>query len=323
MCKPLLALLVICSHITLTSCMTQRGPVVPLTETERQTLGTIGIAAEASRLETLFSRDTSIVDDGLRAMQDRLTDAGQGAVQQVKLVVQEFKELKGIKCRNQDCLLAVPFYLAVMVVRGAAGGVVGALDRKTYSDPPLMELPERDVIRTVQESIDRLGLPEKLRDEVWEMAQVYPVYHFERLSHLSAAPAKTQDEQTNRANGARYWELRDKGIQTLFTVRIPLIEFRGSSPDDSFQLFVHAETTLLSMNDQSCIRHQTWEYQGRSHRLAEWNQDDAKLFVDELDRGLDLLAQRVTPAFFEKPSNISSEALKTVITKPQSLACQR
>jgi hypothetical protein len=65
------------------------------------------------------------------------------------------------------------------------------------------------------------------------------------------------------------------------------------------QLFVHAETTLLSTKDESFIRHQTWEYQGRNHRLAEWNQDDAKLFVDELDRGLDLLAQRVTPAFLK------------------------
>lgn len=68
MCKPLLALLVISSQITLTSCATQRVPVTPLTETERQTLGTIGIAAEVSRLETRYSRDASIIDDGLRAM---------------------------------------------------------------------------------------------------------------------------------------------------------------------------------------------------------------------------------------------------------------
>lgn len=72
MYKLLLILLVLGSQFTFTACTIQRVPLTPLTDAERQTLGTIGIAAEVSRLETQYSRDPSIVDDGLRAMQDRL-----------------------------------------------------------------------------------------------------------------------------------------------------------------------------------------------------------------------------------------------------------
>lgn len=73
-------------QFTLTACTIQRVSVTPLTETERQALGTIGIAAEVSWLETLYSRDAPIIDDGLRAIQDRLSDAGQRALDGAKRV---------------------------------------------------------------------------------------------------------------------------------------------------------------------------------------------------------------------------------------------
>lgn len=202
------------------------------------------------------------------------------------------------------------------------GGVVGAIDRKTYSYPPLMELPERAVIQAVQESIDAVGLPERLRDHVWERAQTYRAYHFEKLSELLADPLKTQGEYRDRGIGVRYWPLRDQGIQTLLKVRIPLIEFRGSDPEDSFQLFVHVETTLLRTDDQVCIRHRTWEFEGGSHRIDEWRKNDAKLLIDELDRGLPLIAQRVTQVFFEQPSVFSFGASTPVTPKSESLVCE-
>lgn len=202
-----------------------------------------------------------------------------------------------------------------------AGGVVGAVDRKTYSSHPLMDLPERAVIQAVQQSIDAFGLPGKLRDQVWERAQAYPVYQFEKLSHLPVDPLKTQGEHHDKEKGARYLPLRDQGIQTLLKVRIPLIEFRGADPEDSFQLFVHVETTLQSTTDQSCIRHRTWEYQGGSHRIDEWRENDAKLLIDELDRGLPLIAQRVTSTLFEQPSLFSFGASRVVIPTSESLAC--
>ncbi|HRI39892.1 MAG TPA: hypothetical protein PLO50_15155 [Nitrospira sp.] len=322
MSRSLIVLLVLGLPLMLMSCASQRVALSPLTEIERQGLGTIGIVAEESRLETSYSRASSIIDDGLRAMQDRLTDAGQGAVKQVKIVVNEVKELKEIRCRNQGCLLQVPFFLAVMVVQGAGGGIVGAINRETYSNPPLMELPGSAAIQAVQETIDSVGLPARLRDQVWERAQMYRAHHFEGLSELPADPPKTQGEDRDREIGARYWRLRDQGIQTLLKVRIPLIEFRGSDPEGSFRLFVHVETTLLSTIDQSCIRHQTWEYQGENHPIAEWSKDDAKLLLDEFDRGFPLIAQRVTQAFFEQPSLFSFGASTQVTPKSESLTCR-
>lgn len=204
---------------------------------------------------------------------------------------------------------------------GIVGGVVGAIDRKTYSNPTLMELPERAAIQAVQQSIDAVGLPERLRDQVWERAQMYQAHHFERLSELPTDHANLHGEYNNSVKGVRYWPLRDKGIQTLLKVRIPLIEFRGSDPEDSFQLLVHVETTLLRTDDQVCIRHRTWEFEGESYRIDEWRKNDAKLLVDELDRGLPLIAQRVAQAFFEQSSLFSFGASTAVTPKSESLAC--
>ncbi|HBH79056.1 MAG TPA: hypothetical protein DDY39_04445, partial [Nitrospira sp.] len=102
------------------------------------------------------------------------------------------------------------------------------------------------------------------------MAQTHQAYHFEQLSELPVDPANLHSESNNSAKGARYWALRDRGVQTLLKVRIPLIEFRGSDPEDSFRLFVYVETTLLRTDDQGCIRHRTWEFEGGSHRIDEW-----------------------------------------------------
>jgi hypothetical protein len=320
MTKLLLLIFVVVSQLTLVSCTRQGVALVPLTETERQGLGTIGIAAEMSRPEALYSRDASIIDSGLRKIEDRVDAFGQGALEGVKQV-KGFKGAKDINCKNTACLLLLAVIPAEALVRGIAGGVVGAIDGKTYSSPPLMELPDGAVIRTVQESIDAVGLPDRLRDHVWEKARMYKAYQFERLSELPADPLKMQGEDRNREKGAGYWPLRDKGIHTLLKIRIPLIEFRGPDPEDVFQLGVHVETTLQSTIDQSCIRHRTWEYQGGSHLIAEWSKDGATLLVDELDRGLPLIAQQVIATFFRQPALFSLEAPTAVIPKSESLDC--
>ena len=244
----LLILLVLGTQFTLTACTIQRVPLTPLTALERQALGTIGIAAEASRLETQYSRDPSVVDDGLRAMQDRLTDAGQGAIDGAKWVDYRSSINPRPVCRTPrsrlcfkesvaSVLFTALFKGVLMTGGGIVGGVVGAIDRKTYSNPPMMDLPEEADIQAVKESIDAVGLPEQLGDQV-------------------------------------------------------------------------------------CIRHRTWEFEGGSYRIDEWRKNDAKLLVDELDRGLPLIAQRVAQAFFEQPSLFSFRAFTAVTPKSESLACR-
>lgn len=324
MSKPLLSFLAVMAQLILVSCTTQGTALLPLTEAERQGLGTIGIAAEVSKSDTLYSRDSSLIGEGLRAMQDRLNDAGQGAINGVKLAL---PVLGNLECNSGGpsgtrCLVKVLVAIAIVPSAGVIGGVIGAINRETYSNPPLMELPEGAVIRAVQESIDTVGLPGRLRDQVWGKAQRYRTYQFERLSELPADPVKMQGEDRNREKSTRYWPLRDRGIQTLLKVRIPLIEFRGPNPEDVFRLVVHVETTLLSTNDQACIRHRTWEYRGGSRLLAEWHKDGAQLLVDELDQGLPLIAQQVTATLFEQPSVLSFGAATTVIPKSETLDCR-
>lgn len=88
----------------------QRVPLSFLTETERQGLGTIGIMAEPSTPEIWYSRPPFIAESGLREMQDRFHEAGQGDSEREKQG-KLYEDFKDLKCRSQGCLLAVPFYL--------------------------------------------------------------------------------------------------------------------------------------------------------------------------------------------------------------------
>lgn len=111
MYKLLLILMVLGFQFTLVACTTKGVALLsPLTETERQGLGTIGVMVRLSGSEVWYSRPPFFVDSELREMQDRLYNSGQGDLEgdkQAKTV----KEFEGFKCRNQGCLLAVPLYL--------------------------------------------------------------------------------------------------------------------------------------------------------------------------------------------------------------------
>lgn len=84
MTKLLLALVVSGARLALMSRTTKGVALAPLTETERQGLGTIGIAAEMSKLDTWYAQEPSLFDEGLRGMQDHRSGARQGAIDGVK-----------------------------------------------------------------------------------------------------------------------------------------------------------------------------------------------------------------------------------------------
>jgi hypothetical protein len=253
--------------------------------------------AEPSVPEVWYSRPPFIDESGLREMQVRLREAGQGDLEREKQG-KRYEEFKSLKCRNQGCLLAVPFYLGGLMLQQHVGGDTGVIDRTIFSNTLLMGLMEKSAIQVVQESIDAVGLSERLRDEVWARVQKHTAYSFQLIRRLPDNPREAL-EKHDESRGAQYRLLHDQGIPTLLKLRIRLIEFRGSEPDQPYRLRAHVETILLHTDDGSYIRHNTWVYQGGSLRAAEWNKNDAKLLVDELDRCLPLVAQRVTETLFE------------------------
>lgn len=317
--KILLIFIVVVFQVAQTSCVEQSVQFSPLTENEKQDIGTVGIAAEVSDLEAVHKQKASVVGNGLREVRDRVVDTGEGAWEGVR---------KGFfwgdigPCSRYSCLLNASLSVVGMTVGGIAGGVDGIIHRKTYSGPPPVDSPEKSAYQAVQGSIDALGLPEKLRDKVWERIQKYTAYKFDLVSQLPADPLKTLDEYGLRGNGgARYWPLRDRGIRTVLKFRIPFIEFHGSGSDGPYRLVIPVETTLFNTEDRSCIRQMIWEYQGGRYRVAEWNAGGAKLFVEDLDRFFDLVSKRVTPTFFGKETDIFPEERNAVIPKSETPVC--
>ena len=297
MIRLFIVLLVLSSQLMLMSCANQRVPLSLLTETERQALGTIGIMAEPSAPEVWYSPSPFIAESGLREMQDRLHETGQGDSEREKQG-KLYEDFKDLKCRNQGCLLAVPFYLTGLMIQGRVGGDTGVTDRKIFSNTLFMGLLEQSAIQVVQDSVDAAVFSERLRDEVWARVQKHTAYGFKLIKRSPDNPSEALAEHGING-GAQYRFLYDDGIPTLLKLRIRLIEFRGSEPDQPYRLRVHVEATLLHTDDSSYIRRDTWVYQGGSLRAAEWNKDGAKLLIDELDRGLPLIARRVTETLFE------------------------
>lgn len=285
-------------------------PFSPLTEQERQNLGTIGIVAEVATLDARYKQNVQPGGVGLSDIRDRVTGTGEGVWDGLK---------KGFEwgnigpCSRYSCLLNVALSAVGMTAGGIAGGIEGAVHRKTYSDSPLPRSPEKASIQAVQISIDTLGLPEKLRDRVWDKAQGHQAYNFYRILQLLESGQKNADELKVR--------LREKGIQAVFKIRIPLIEFRGPSEGESYRLYIPVETTLFNMKSMSCVRDRTWEYEGKSHRVDEWNEEGAKVFVEELEEFFDLVARRVTSTYFGEDNGLASEDLKAVVPKIESQRC--
>lgn len=308
--------IIICSAVlaflcTQLSCSVKwMRPFSPLTELEKQNIGAIGVVAEVAALDALYRQNIPRGGVGLSDLGDRMTDTGEGAWDGLK---------KGFEwgnigpCSRYSCLLNVALSTVGMTVGGIAGGIEGAAHRKTYSGSPLPKSPDKSTIQAVQISIDTLGLPEKLRDKVWEKAQGYQAYNFQLVRQLLESGQKNSEELKVR--------LRDNGIQTIFKIRIPLIEFRGPSEDESYRLYIPVETTVFNMKSMSCVRYRTWEYEGKSHRVAEWNKEGAKVFVEELDEFYDLVARRVTSTYFGEDNSFGSDDLKAVAPKIESQRC--
>lgn len=297
MSRLLIDLLVLSSQLMLMSCASQRVPLSLLAETERQALGTIGIMAEPSAPEVWYSPPPFIAESGLREIQDRLHEAGQRDLEREKQG-KLYEGSNNLRCHNQGCLLAVPFYLAGLMIQRGVGGDAEDIDRKTFTNTLFMGVMEKSAVQVVQDSVDAAAFSEKLRDEVWARVQKHTAYGFKLIKRSPDYPLEDLAERGING-GAQYRFHYDNGIRTLLKMRIRLIEFRGSDPDQPYRLRVHVEATLLHTDDGSYIRHDTWVYQGGSIRVAEWNKDGAKLLIDELDRGLPLIAQRVTETLFE------------------------
>lgn len=304
-------------------CVSCSGPGIslsPLTEQERQDLGTIGIASEMSALDAMHRHSTPWFSDEARELRDRFVDIGNGALDGgAKANI--FGSIASHCYRGEACLFVHAAALTPVAIGAIAGGVYGALHRQTYSGPPQLEHPSRATYEAVEDSIDALGLPDKLRDKIWEQVQGYQLHKFYLVSKLPLNPLQGIDEYGRRTEWARYWPLRDKGIQTVLKVRIPFVEFHGSDIDHPYELRIPVETTLFKTNDRSCVRQRIWEYRGASHSLIEWNKDEAQLFVLELERFIDAVAKRVSPTFFSKESDSYPKEASIVIPQSESHTC--
>src|SRR5262249_1585641 len=148
-------------------------------------------------------------------------------------------------------------------------------NRETYSDAPDQVPPNKAAYQPVQKAIDDLSLPAKLRDRLWDRIEAYPHYRFELVRQLPADPRQRTDLGP-RTEWARYWPLRDHGIQTVLKVRIPFVEFRGSRFDQPYQLVIPVETTWFQTATRACVRQILWEYQGDRHYVDEWNAHGAQ-----------------------------------------------
>jgi hypothetical protein len=88
------------------------------------------------------------------------------------------------------------------------------------------------------------------------------------------------------------------GVDSQLELRLSSIAFVGMRDTGPHRLAIKVKSTLVHAKDFTEIDNRSWKYRSEGHTLAEWQADDAHLFVQELERFYQDIAEKVENEFF-------------------------
>lgn len=154
------------------------------------------------------------------------------------------------------------------------------------------DTPDIDIKTLKQNELARLLIHKGLSDRIIEMAENQTSHQFVAL---------TEEGPTEPDEEVDYQSLKDEGIDTILEIGIPILGFVDvSHPCDipEKMLIVTALARLIRVADGEEIFARTWEYTGVSHTADEWAVDNGQPLHDELEGGLQTLAEWIVGELF-------------------------
>lgn len=311
--------LLIAIAISSSSCAQDGVSLIPLDERERRELGVIGVASEQSALLMSSRELRRPTAEATRDPREVIQDIADGAYDRGKAGL----SLGKFPCARYSCLLNAAIGLTGMTVGAITGGIEGGVQGQPYTEVPADSDTAKASRQALQESIDSLGLPDKLRDTILEKTQNYGDHKIQLVQWLPPVPRTINDGYNYRLEKARYWPLKEQGIQSLLKVRIRSIAFRRDGPEQPFTILIAFESALLQTTTDVCLRNRNWEYRGAQHTVAEWGNNEAVVFRSELDKFVQTSANHITRSFFDKSFTATQENTNpAVIQVAESRTCE-
>lgn len=173
--------------------------------------------------------------------------------------------------------LGLALGIAIAPVAGLFGTVIGVV-RAESADT--IEEAEASLTHAVLD----LQIQERLRDRVFEVAQEQTRYDVVLLPNpgtvgSAMAPA-----------GER--------IHTILEIGVPGIGLPGDGINPPVPLVMTAHARLVRAADGAELYTRTWAYESKSRQFAEWADDNAQIFRDEVARATQTLSEAIVDELF-------------------------
>jgi hypothetical protein len=222
------------------------------------------------------------------AVGDRLTGAGSQAVEGMKdgaslgkLFLSQGGACSGGQggqiAGTSGCMVLLVLFLGATATGATVGGTMGAIFGFLSADPELT--PE------MAAAVTAARIPRALERHIHTRLTGLEPF---RVSRCTVTPP----------GAVLLPDLPRLGVDSQLELRLSSIAFMGMRDTGPHRLAIKVKSTLVRARDFAEIDSRSWKYRSEGHTLAEWQADDAHVFVQELERFYQDLAEKVQKEFF-------------------------
>jgi hypothetical protein len=252
----------------------------PLSEGERERLGTIGIVSADFVPETkLFTYARGRVKGAAKGM------AFEVSTYPPPIFFPGAGGSSSAPVGSQGGAVAI---LLGLILVPAVCVVIGKEVYRAATAIPAEEVKE--IESKLSKALIELRMQESLKKRFFQTAREQSALN---LVIIEERGPKTTEETLN------YGNLREKGIDTVIELSVLSIGFEGKGGKDPLlSLLLDTRVRVLRVSDGAVLYENKLEYRSAKRKFTEWISDEGKLFSEELDRGYGTLSDKIVEELF-------------------------
>jgi hypothetical protein len=160
----------------------------------------------------------------------------------------------------------------------------------------------KEIESNLKKTLTELKMQESLKESFFQTAKEQSAFNLVLVEEVGP---KTLEETLNYSN------LKGKGIDTVIELSVVSIGFEGKGGKDPLlSLLLDARTRVLSVSNGSVIYENKLEYRSAKQKFTEWISDEGKLFSEKLDRGYRTLSEKIVEELFLRYDFTAKKALE-------------
>jgi hypothetical protein len=249
----------------------------PISEEERATIGpVIGVTYARFMPEVKFETFAK----------GKASGTARGGVEGLLLALSQMGH-----CSGDFCAVAVLFWIATA---GAVGAVYGAITG--YLDTLPAEEVEK-IERSKKQFFEKLAFQEQFADRLVRTAQQNTIKRIVKLD--MQGPVRLGED-------ADYSSLKSENISSVLEVTVTEIGFETPPREVKFDrkapplhLVIKVDAKLLRISDGKILYHpRVMKIESRPFRKVEWEEDNSRRFLEQVDITLNALAEKIVDDVF-------------------------